>query len=125
MLQFKVGFDMESEFEDTATRRIYRVRVGAHVQNTRSDYLNEVISTIGTVRCRYPHFHEYPPREIVEELRTHFGGISLVGMRYTSDYTVEYNGKSPPRPLLVWGGNTWIDPRWDRRCTQERNEEAA
>ena len=110
-LWFRVGYDLECEYECSDGHR-YRRRLGAHVGNTRPDYIETgVLPLIGTVSCR-DQPHRFPPEEVREALSREVG-LDLVGARWSEDFEqVEYDGAPPPRPVRVWGGTAWMDPRW-------------
>jgi len=113
-IQFKCGYNMACTY--TVEKDEYIVRNGCHVDLVRADYLPRLIKACGTVmRSDSGALHKYPPRDVVAELgKTH--GYTLVGARWSEDFsTVEYDGETPPSPEYR-GSGTYLDPRWYAYC---------
>ena len=90
--KFKVGYDMESEYEYQG--KTYRIRVGAHRINTSADYFGSVVKCVGTVRHNDSRdFHSLPSQEVVD-IFSKMNEVHLVGMKWSRDFEeVIYSGK--------------------------------
>ena len=94
--KFKVSYDMESEY--TYKGKTYRVRVGAHKSNTRSDYFQTIVKCVGTVMHRDTSgFHEFPDAEVVALFSERLFGVPIVGAKWSEDFSdVLYQGERAP-----------------------------
>jgi hypothetical protein len=127
-VRFRVGFDMSSEydvtFDDWRTIRV-KVRIGAHTCNTRSDYIDAVKGTIGTVMLDdRAATRSFPPAIVVEHFAREYG-IPLVGARWGATWAVEYDGDPPAAPVAAWPWRdgteyTWVHPIYLAKCEVDR-----
>lgn len=94
--QFKVSYDLESEY--TYNGVTYRIRYGAHRLNSAKDYFPEKVKLIGTVTHdanadRTKSFHVFPDPEVVDIFSKMFE-VPLVGARWTDTFSdLEYQGQ--------------------------------
>lgn len=94
--QFKVSYDLESEY--TYKGVTYRIRYGAHRGNCSKEYFPEKVKLIGTVTHQASGdaatgFHVFPDPEAVEVFSKMFE-VPLVGARWTETFSdLEYQGQ--------------------------------
>lgn len=108
-LEFKVSYDMESEY--ICGGRRYRARLGAHISNTSQKYLPEIVSQIGTVRHDAYGLNdsfEFPTENVIKIFSDAFK-VQMIGAKYGQDLkTLIYNGERPR--LVHFNGTLYYEP---------------